>query len=72
MEYTDFNNNKVKKTINLPIKVYETEEAIALGIKTKNNSVYYIISIVVIIIIWIIYRVIKKRSRIKRSMQNGG
>ena len=72
MEYTDFNNNKVKKTINLPIKVYTEEEAITLGIKTKSNSVYYIIAIVAIIIIWILYRVIKKRSRIKRSMQNGG
>lgn len=70
VEYRNFNNEKITKNVNLPFEVYTKEDAIKAGIIKPSYTLYYIIAIVVIIILIIIWRSIRKRRRMKRSMQN--
>src|SRR3989344_5796103 len=70
VEYKDFDNKLVTETINLPVTVYSKEKALELGIIQPNKVPYYIGGIVLIIILFIIYRSIKKRRRLRRSMQS--
>lgn len=70
VEYTDFENQKVTETINLPITVYTTEKATQLGIIKKSNTALYISLAIFVILLIIIWRIIKKRRRLKRSMEN--
>lgn len=69
VEYTDFNNVKQTKTVNIPLTVYSQDQAIKLGIIQPNYTLYYIFVIVLIIVAWFVWRAIKKRQRMKRSMQ---
>jgi len=70
VEYTDFNNKKVTKLVNLPVKVYTQEKAVELGLIKKSNAGTYVLVIVVIIVIWLVWRFISRRRRMKKSMQN--
>ena len=70
VEYKDFDNKLVTETINLPVKVYSKEKALELGIIQPNRVPYYIGGVVLLIILFIIYRSIKKRRRLRRSMQS--
>jgi len=70
VEYRNFNNEKITKNVNLPFDVYTEEVAIKAGIIQPNYTPYYITIIVAITIIIIIWRSIRKRRRMKRSMQN--
>src|SRR3989338_5739699 len=70
IEYKNFDNKLVTETINLPVTVYSKEKALELGIIQPNKVPYYIGGIVLIIILFIIYRSIKKRRRLRRSMQS--
>jgi len=63
IDYTDFNNNKMSKTISLPMNVYTSDEAVKLGIIKKNNTGLYIGLIVLLIVAWFVYRSIRKRMR---------
>ena len=70
--YKDFDNEVVSQTVNLPITLYTQEKAIELGLMQEDKTTKYIIGAIVVIILWIIYHSIKKRRRLKRSMQNNG
>ncbi|MBX4212096.1 hypothetical protein KW787_01410 [Candidatus Pacearchaeota archaeon] len=70
VEYSDFNNKKIMTTVALPLTAYTTEKAIQLGIIKKSNTLLYITILVVLIIIWLVVRSIRKRQRLKRSMQS--
>lgn len=70
VEYRNFNNERITKNINLPFEVYTEQDAIKAGIIQPSYTLYYIIAVVVIIILLIIWRSIRKRRRLKRSMQN--
>ena len=70
IEYKDFDNQIVTKNVNLPLTIYTQEKAIELGLMKKDRTLTYAIVIVAVIILWFIYRSIKKRRRLKRSMQN--
>jgi hypothetical protein len=63
IEYRDFNNNKITKNINLPIKVYSREEALKLGIIKQNNTVLYTTLIIVGIVIFFVVRKIRKKRK---------
>jgi len=65
VEYKDFDNNAKTELVELPIKVYTREEALELGLITKNNSMIYFGVVVVLIIVWFVYRKIKKSQRNK-------
>lgn len=67
IDYTDFDNKKITKTIDIPVVVYTKERAIELGIIEKNNLPVYIGIVVLVIVLWIIWRAIKRRQRLKRS-----
>ena len=70
VEYRDFENNEVRKNVNLPLTIYSEEKAIELGIIQKSNTLSYIIGAVVLIILFFVWRSFKKRRRMKRSRQN--
>jgi hypothetical protein len=70
VEYKDFDNKLIIKNVNLPLKVYSTEEAKNLGITKPNYTIYYVFAVVLIIVVWLIVRAVRKRRRLKRSMQN--
>ncbi len=70
IEYKDFDNNNQRKFIDEQIKVYTLEEAIEKGIVSKNNFGTYIIVIILIIVLWLIWKAIAKRRRIRRSRQD--
>jgi len=69
LEYTDFDNKKVSKSITLPLDVYNKKKAQELGIIQKNNTPIYLGIAILLILIWLIVRSIRKRIRMKRSMQ---
>jgi len=69
VEYKDFNNKKVIENINFPLNVYSEERAIELRIIKKNNTPLYITVVVTLILFWILWRTIRKRIRIKKSME---
>lgn len=67
IEYKDFNNQKVTKSVNLPVIVYSSEEALKLGIIKQNNTILYLVVIVIGISIWIITRKIRKKRRLNKA-----
>ena len=67
VEYKDFNNEENIKTVTLPVTVYSTEEALALGIKQKDNTPVYIGAGMVLFVAWMIVRKIRKKKRINKS-----
>ena len=69
VSYTDFENNKKTDEINLPLKIYTRKKAIELGIIQRNNWPFYIGIVAVLIIIWFIWRAVRKRQRMKRSLE---
>jgi hypothetical protein len=72
VQYKDFDNKNIVKTVNLPIVVYSEDEAVELGIIKKNNVPVYIGVVVTLILIWIFYRVMRKYLRNKRRVKSGG
>ncbi|PIN81821.1 hypothetical protein COV11_01175 [Candidatus Woesearchaeota archaeon CG10_big_fil_rev_8_21_14_0_10_30_7] len=56
LNFKDANNNDFKETATLPLKVYTIEEATRLGLISKNNTLIYLIIIVVLIVGYVIYR----------------
>lgn len=67
IEYKDFNNQEITKTISLPIKVYSEEQALELGIIKSNNTPYYIGAIIIIFVGWMIIRKIRKKRRMNKA-----
>jgi len=65
--YKDALNNEYTEEFNLEARVYTQDEAIKLGLLKKSNTMTYVIVIIVLIIIWITYRRIKKRRKLKAS-----
>ncbi len=63
IEYKDFDNKQITKTVNVPIIVYTQEKAIELGLIKKDNTLLYIIIIITLILIFILYRTIRKSMR---------
>ena len=69
VEYIDFDNKKIIIPIDLPLTVYSEERAKELGLTQKNNTVFIIGTVIAVILIWILWRIIKKRRRLRKSMQ---
>jgi hypothetical protein len=67
IEYKDFDNQLIKKNINLPLEIYSKESAIELGIIQRSYTIYYAFAIIVLFLIWIIRRRIKKKRRLERA-----
>ena len=69
VEYKDFDNKLVLTNIDLPLTVHTREKALELGIIEKSNTTFYILIAITVILIFIIWRMIKKRRRLRRSMR---
>ena len=70
IEYRDFNNVVQTKTLAEPFLVYTQDEAIKQGILAKNNAPLYIGVILALLVLWLIWRSIRKRRRMRKSMQS--
>ncbi len=70
VEYTDFDNKRIIKTLTLPFRVYSKEEAVELGIIKRDNTFVYIGIVIMLVLLWIFVRMIRKRRRLKRSMNS--
>ena len=66
IEYKDFENKDKTETVNLPLKVYDREEALKLGLVKNPNYTPYII-VIALIIAWFVWRKIKKARRRKKE-----
>jgi len=69
IEYRDFDNERLSESVNLPIDIYSREQAIQLGLISRNNTYLYIGIVIAIVIAWFIWRAVRKRQRMKRSMK---
>lgn len=65
VEYKDFDNKDQTETVNLSFKVYTKEKAFELGILKKPNYIIYLV-IGILVVVYIIYRILKKRKRKNR------
>mgnify|MGYP001573502163 FL=1 len=69
VEYKNFDNDLVTKTIFLPVEVYSSDQAIKLGLLKKSYISLYILIAVSLIILLILWRILKKRRRLSKSMK---
>lgn len=67
IEYRDFENQKITKTVNLPVTIYSSEDALKLGIIQPNNTVPYVVGGIVIFAGWMVYRKIRKKRKQNKS-----
>lgn len=67
IQYKNFDNQLVTKTINLPITVYSKEEALKLGIVSPNNTGVYVIVGLIGIVGWMIIRKVRKKKRLNKA-----
>ena len=63
--YKDFDNKDQTQTVNLPIKAYTEDEAIQLGLIKKSNTGLYIGIVVLIIILWILWKIFRRKRKTK-------
>src|SRR3989338_1012316 len=70
IEYRDFNNALQTLKLQEQLEIYTEKEAVERGIVKKNMTPVYIGVIVIVIILWIIWRTIARRRRMKRSTQH--
>ncbi len=69
LEYLDAENVKTTRVLDLPIKTYSKQQAQELGILPRNNVPIYLGIIIFVILIWILWRIIRKKQRLKKSMK---
>lgn len=67
--YKDFNNKDQTQTEDLSPIVYTPERALQLGVIKKDNTFWYVLTIIVLIILWMIWRAYRKRQRLKKSKE---
>ncbi|MDD5191804.1 MAG: hypothetical protein PHH54_05050 [Candidatus Nanoarchaeia archaeon] len=67
VRYKDSLNNKYEESFNLQAQVYTQKQAIDLGLIQKSNTTTYAGIVIGLIIIYIVYRNIKKRRKIKKA-----
>lgn len=61
--YRDSKNKEIRETKFVSLKTYSHDEAVALGLASKSNTMTYVIVIVVLLVLWFIYRSWKKRRK---------
>lgn len=63
VEYINFENKKITKIIDLPIKVYTEDKATELGLIKNNNLALYISILITLVLIFILYRIVRRRIK---------
>lgn len=69
VEYRDFSNVLQRRTFTEEVQAYTHDEAVKKGIIQKSNAPLYVSLIVILLVLWIIWRTVRKRRKMKRSMQ---
>jgi hypothetical protein len=69
LTYTDSRNNQITENKIISIKTYTAKEATELGLISKNNISFIIVSIVGLLVLFLIYRRIRKKTKNKRNGQ---
>jgi len=69
VRYRDLDNKEIAQDVTIPIKIYTREKALELGIIQRNNWPYYIVAVVILVVLWFVWRTIKKRKRMKKSLE---
>lgn len=69
LDYQDSDANKKTLSFDIPLTLYTHDEAVEKGIIAKNNTPIIMLSIAVLIILWLIYRTIAKRRRMRRAAE---
>lgn len=67
IEYKDFENSPIILSIDLPLQVYTRDEALKLGIIDRSTMPAIISIIVTVILLWILWRTLRRRSKLKKS-----
>ena len=67
ISYKDALNNEQTEEFSLQIKVYTKKKAIELGLLEKSNTLAYVSVAIAVVVIWIVYRKIKKRRKLKKA-----
>jgi len=70
LKYRDATNEQIVKTETLNVKVYSEDEALQIGLIQKNNTLTYVGVVIGLIVVWLIWRILKKRR--KRKKAQGG
>jgi hypothetical protein len=67
VEYVNFENEDVVENVALPLTVYTPQRAQQLGIQSSSNLQFYFGIIIALILIYILFRLYRKRQRLKRT-----
>ncbi len=67
--YKDAVNNEYNEDFDIQVKVYTRDKAIELGLLERSYTSIYVGVVVGVIILWIIYRKIKKRRKLKKRKE---
>jgi hypothetical protein len=70
--YKDLENNDMVNNVDIAIPVYTREKALELGIIQANNTWIYVLVAAILLVVWLIWRAIKKKRRLARSMNGNG
>lgn len=63
VKYKDDLNKEYKEEFNLSLKVYTENKAVEIGLIKKNNTILYIVGVVITLVLYLLYRNLKKRSK---------
>ncbi len=63
LEYKDANNNEYKEEIRLPLKLYSSSDAKAIGVKKGNSTVGIVIVLIIVVGGFFIYRRWRKKKK---------
>ncbi len=61
--YKDITNKEYTQDVVIPLKVYSQQQAQSLGLVAKSNVGYYVIGVILIIVLYIVYRLIRRRNK---------
>ena len=67
IEYKDFENNDKTEEFSPSLIAYTEEQALSLGLISKNNTLIYVVIAIVILLVWYFWRRAKKRKKLKEA-----
>lgn len=67
IEYRDLDNQRITRSVALPIEAYTQEEAEQIGLVTASNTLFYVIVVVILVVLWFVWRSFRKRRRMRAA-----
>ncbi|MEK6908460.1 MAG: hypothetical protein AABX23_00205 [Nanoarchaeota archaeon] len=69
LEYKDFDNKQQQIERDISLKAYTREEALDLGLISRNNTMIYILIILAVLVIWYILRRVRKNRKKQKERE---